>query len=207
MKWDITVMSDFELKGILLNLIDKAKRQELIRVFEVLQTGIEIPYVLTEAQQVEVALWQNCKAKNTPSVYLEKYPQGHFYEQAFNLKLEDDARRKRELEEKERQKQVLITQLQIEMVLVKGGIFEMEVIDDYGNKQTVTLSDFNIGKYPVTQKQWRSIMGTNPSYFKGDDLPVENVSWNDCQVFINLINEKTGKYTVYRQRLNGSLPQ
>ncbi len=44
---------------------------------------------------------------------------------------------------------------------------------------------FWLGKYPVTQTQWKSVMGNNPSSFKGDNLPVENVSWNDCYDFID----------------------
>ena len=47
---------------------------------------------------------------------------------------------------------------------------------------------FWLGKYPVTQKQWRSVMGLNPSKWHGDDLPVENVSWNACQSFIYRLN-------------------
>ena len=59
LEWDITTMNDFELKGILLSLIGKAKRQQLVRVFEVLQTDAEIdalPYALTEAQEAELML-------------------------------------------------------------------------------------------------------------------------------------------------------
>ncbi len=44
---------------------------------------------------------------------------------------------------------------------------------------------FYMGKYKVTQKQWRDVMGTDPSYFKGDDLPIEQVSWNDTQELLN----------------------
>ena len=70
----------------------------------------------------------------------------------------------------------------IEMVPVEGGTFLL------GGKLSVTVSTFEIGKYPVTQKQWREIMGTNPSHFSGDDLPVENVSWNDTKEFIEKLN-------------------
>ena len=52
------------------------------------------------------------------------------------------------------------------------------------------LKPFYIGKYEVTQNQWREIMGNNPSSFKGDNLPVENVSWTDAQNFIEKLNEK-----------------
>ena len=56
----------------------------------------------------------------------------------------------------------------------------------------VTVKDFQIGKYEVTQKQWKSVMGSNPSEFKGcDDCPVESVSWDDVQQFINKLNEKS----------------
>ncbi len=51
---------------------------------------------------------------------------------------------------------------------------------------------FWLGKYPVTQRQWRSVMGGNPSAFQGDDLPVERVSWDDCQAFIKKVNAALG---------------
>ena len=56
-----------------------------------------------------------------------------------------------------------------------------------GNKE---IRDFFIGKYPVTQEQWVEIMGNNPSYFKGDDHPVERVSWDDVQEFLKKLNNK-----------------
>ena len=78
--------------------------------------------------------------------------------------------------------------LNIEIVAVQGGTFTMGCTseqggDCFGNEtQThqVTLSDFYIGKYEVTQGQWKAIMGNNPSFFNsGDNYPVEIVSWND----------------------------
>ncbi len=84
-----------------------------------------------------------------------------------------------------------------EMVFVKGGTFMMgsnNGDDDEKPVHHVTLSDFSIGKYEVTQAQWRAMMGNNPSYFVGcDNCPVENVSWNDVQAFIDQLNMQTGK--------------
>ncbi len=85
----------------------------------------------------------------------------------------------------------------IEMVFVKGGTFEMGSNKGDGAEKpihTVTVNSFYMSKYEVTQKQWRAIIGNNPSYFKGDDLPVENVSWYDVQEFIKKLNEKTGQH-------------
>ncbi len=73
------------------------------------------------------------------------------------------------------------------MISVEGGTFQ------FGNKVSVTVSDFKIGKYPVTQKQWFEIMGNNPSYFKGDDLPVETVSWYEAVEFVQKLNKLTGE--------------
>ena len=56
----------------------------------------------------------------------------------------------------------------------------------------VTLSDYMICKTEVTQELWQAVMGKNRSRFKGDNLPVENVSWNDCQEFIKKLNTLTG---------------
>ena len=89
----------------------------------------------------------------------------------------------------------------IEMVFVKGGTFTMGATAEQGSDassnekptHSVKLSDFYIGKYEVTQAQWKAVMGTNPSNWKGDNLPVENVSWNDVQEFITKLNAQTGK--------------
>ena len=88
-----------------------------------------------------------------------------------------------------------------EMVFVDGGTFTMGATSEQGSDandnesptHSVTLSGFYIGKTEVTQKQWQNVMSSNPSSFKGDELPVENVSWNDCQTFINKLNQLTGK--------------
>ena len=58
---------------------------------------------------------------------------------------------------------------------------------------SVTLSSYYIGKTEVTQALWQAVMGSNPSCFKGSDLPVEDVSWNDCQKFIQKLNRLTGR--------------
>ena len=84
------------------------------------------------------------------------------------------------------------------MVYVSGGTFTMgekgrKAYDDEKPTHSVTLSSYYICKYEVTQALWRAVMGSNPSYFKGDNLPVEQVSWNDCQTFINRLNNYTGR--------------
>jgi formylglycine-generating enzyme required for sulfatase activity len=86
-----------------------------------------------------------------------------------------------------------------EMVAVKGGTFTMgctseqsDCDDDEKPTHSVTLSDYYIGKFEVTQELWQAVMGNNPSYFKGANYPVEQVSWNDIQEFIKKLNQKTG---------------
>ncbi len=69
-------------------------------------------------------------------------------------------------------------------VLVKGGMFKNTKSTNYYGK-SITLSDFYIGKNEVTQKEWTDVMGSNPSHFKGDNLPVETVSWYDCVEYCN----------------------
>ncbi len=83
----------------------------------------------------------------------------------------------------------------IDMVYVEGSSFTMGDTAGGGSSDEkpthqVTLSSFYIGKYEVTQKQWQEVMGNNPSYFKGDDLPVEQVSWYDCVDFCNKLSQK-----------------
>ena len=91
--------------------------------------------------------------------------------------------------------------INIEMVKVEAGNFNMGATPEMENPNEdekpvhrVTLTNnYYIGKYEVTQKLWKAVMRSNPSYFKGDDLPVESVSWNDCQAFISELNAMTGK--------------
>ena len=91
--------------------------------------------------------------------------------------------------------------ISIDMVRVEAGTFTMGATaemedpeDDEKPTHQVTLTnDYYIGKYEVTQALWKAVMGNNPSYFKGDNLPVEQVSWNDCQEFISKLNRITGK--------------
>lgn len=84
------------------------------------------------------------------------------------------------------------------MVFVEGGSFSMgamawELEDDFGIDEEpvheVMLSDYYIGETEVTQTLWKAVMGKNPSWFKGDNLPVERVSWEECQAFIAALNE------------------
>lgn len=58
----------------------------------------------------------------------------------------------------------------------------------------VSVKSFSLGKFEVTQQQWLSIMGTNPSVHQGADLPVENITWHDAQEFLTKLSAKTGKH-------------
>lgn len=90
--------------------------------------------------------------------------------------------------------------IDMEFVLLPAGEFDMGSpwneagrSDSEGPVHHVKISNaFYMGKYEVTQKQWRDVMGSSPSNFKGDNLPVEQVSWNDVQEFIKKLNGKEG---------------
>ena len=95
-----------------------------------------------------------------------------------------------------------VEQLSKQMVLVSGGTFTMGCTAEQGNEcesdekpaHSVTVGDFSISKYEITQTLWYAVMGENPSDFKGDgNLPVESVSWNDVQKFIQKLNGIAGK--------------
>ena len=87
------------------------------------------------------------------------------------------------------------------MIPVEGGTFTMGATSEMEDPEDeekpthqVTLSSYYIGETEVTQALWMAVMGSNPSEFIGDDLPVEYVSWDDCQTFISKLNALTGKY-------------
>jgi formylglycine-generating enzyme required for sulfatase activity len=86
------------------------------------------------------------------------------------------------------------------MIFVKGGTFQMgatpeQVLprDDEKPVHSVTLSDFAIGETEVTQSLWEAVMGLNPSSYKSPNHPVEQISWDDCQIFIQKLDSITGK--------------
>ena len=91
--------------------------------------------------------------------------------------------------------------VQFRMKYIEGGTFMMgapgddsEARDLERPRHSVTLDNFYIAETQVTQELWQAVMGNNPSKFKGDiHRPVEKVSWNDCQVFIGILNHFTGK--------------
>jgi formylglycine-generating enzyme required for sulfatase activity len=126
--------------------------------------------------------WEIAQEKNTIEAYQayqRKWPQGRFYTAAAEaIKA--------------------LTQPGDDLVLIRGGNFQMgctseqqDCSSDEKPVHSVTISDFYIGKYEVTQKLWQEIMGASPSYFKDcDQCPVEQVSWDDVQSFLQKLNAK-----------------
>ena len=88
--------------------------------------------------------------------------------------------------------------VKLEMVLIPAGEFKMgsptsdkDAGDEERPQHRVRITKpFYLGKYKVTQEQWEAVMGSNPSYFKGPRNPVEEVSWDDCQRFLDKLNAK-----------------
>ena len=100
-----------------------------------------------------------------------------------------------------RNRTIRVGDVQFEMVYVEGGMFRMGATEEQGEDawdweapvHRVSLSSYLIGKHEVTQGLWSEVMGENPSRNKaGDNYPVENVSWEDCQGFIERLNNRTG---------------
>ena len=96
---------------------------------------------------------------------------------------------------------ITVNGVSFNMVRVEGGTFTMGATSEQGSEaesdekpaHQVTLSAYSIGETEVTQALWRAVMGSNPSKWKGDNLPVEMVSWKDCQKFIKKLNQLTGR--------------
>ncbi len=89
---------------------------------------------------------------------------------------------------------IYVNGVYFDMAFVEGGTFMMgdDSSDNASPAHQVTLSDYYIGQTEVTQALWEVVMGTNPSKFRGNNLPVECVSWEDCQLFVQKLSEMTG---------------
>ena len=93
-----------------------------------------------------------------------------------------------------------------EMIVIPAGSFQMGSVSSWfsaakppENEQpnrNVSVKSFALGKFEVTQKQWRELMGSSPSKFQGDDLPVEQVTWEEVHIYLEKLSSKTG--SVYR---------
>lgn len=101
-----------------------------------------------------------------------------------------------------KEQKVAITAIVNNLIDIEGGTFIMgsdsrDHYWDYAGKRyyidgpshSERAKSFKLSKYEITQKIWETIMGNNPSRYWGDDFPVTNVSWNDCQSFINKIQQ------------------
>lgn len=96
---------------------------------------------------------------------------------------------------------VVRNRIGMELVSVPAGSFMMGSengsADEKPVHQVAIREGFYMGRYEVTQAQWQQVMGSNPSHFKGDNLPVDYLSWNDTQEFIRKLNAMNDEY-VYR---------
>jgi formylglycine-generating enzyme required for sulfatase activity len=161
----------------------------------------------------ELAFWESIKNSTDPEdfkAYLEQYPKGKFVTLAKNrLKTLEAAKGSTNPSptnptptgpsstnpSSSKMPRTRTNQAGIEFVLIPPGSFMMGSVNGAADERPVhqvTISQpFYIGKYEVTQAQWQSVMGKNPSNFKdcGGNCPVEQMSWDDAQSFINKLNE------------------
>ncbi|QEP43329.1 formylglycine-generating enzyme family protein [Ectothiorhodospiraceae bacterium BW-2] len=132
------------------------------------------------------------EASKIPYLKLEEYPDDPLYkEQQRQRQLKREQREERERLERE-------GHMSGEMVRVPGGCFQMGSNSGDSDEKPVhrvCVNSFKIGKYEITQSQWQAVMGSNPSYFSscGGNCPVERVSWDDIQLYIKKLNQKTGQ--------------
>ncbi|MGA7702932.1 MAG: SUMF1/EgtB/PvdO family nonheme iron enzyme, partial [Thermoguttaceae bacterium] len=82
--------------------------------------------------------------------------------------------------------------IKLELILISAGSFVMADENSVRIRDVTITQPFYLGKYHVTQEQWQTIMGNNPSHSQGPKNPVESVSWDDCAVFVNKLNGKFG---------------
>lgn len=115
----------------------------------------------------------------------------------FEIKRKKDESIRKEHEEagKKRPAESVTNSIGMEFVLIPAGEFQIGT-EKYSDARTVhkviVSKPFYLGKYPVTQDEWRSLMGNDPSCFEGDNRPVECISWHDVQEFVKRLNAKEG---------------
>lgn len=120
----------------------------------------------------------------------------YFYENVINIREHEPLKVKAKLSRRFTEK--VIQEMDRRFVLVKGGCFQLGDVFGDGTLDEkpvheVCLDDYYIGKYELTQAEWQKVMGNNPSRFSWDRRPVESVSYNKVQEFIERLNSLTGR--------------
>lgn len=93
---------------------------------------------------------------------------------------------------------IVVDECEIKLNIVEAGSFQMGSYEGIGEEdelpvRDITITDdFYIGVYEITQEQWEAVMGTNPSTYKGSDLPVETVTWVECVEFCEKLSKLSG---------------
>lgn len=168
-----------------------------------------------EAAATEQTYWDSIRLSINPEdfkAYLKKYPNGQFAQLAKNslqrLAAQPKPREKMNANSKApasssvnptpKPGSIVTNQLGMELVYVPAGRFSMGSNSSDINERPmheVTIKEgFYIGRYEVTQAEWKQVMGNNPSYFKGDRLPVEQVTWGDAERFVNALNARGERF-------------
>ena len=161
-------------------------KQTIIEIHRLLTAYLADSYYLTIDPFYEPQLFEIFKQQEQPDLQ-------RFVESLRKFQVEQRTAYYQELERIEARQQ----ELDIELVNIPAGSFIMG--SDNGDNDEkpvhrVTLKAFQMSKYPITQKQYRLVMGTNPSSFKGDEnCPVENVSWHDATEFCEKLSKRIGQ--------------
>ena len=169
-----------------MNLIDSSNRSLLCGECGAQFCQICESWFRDERKRGEKPLCENCFTAEQGS------SRKQIEEERIRKEKEEQDQLKKQREEEKRQ---LDNSVGMEFVKIPAGDFMMgskEYSDEQPVHKVTIRTPFLLGKYPVTQKQWEAVMGSNPSYFKGDDLPVEQVSWKDAQKFVRKLNEMEG---------------
>ncbi len=174
----------------------KKKENKTLDLFPQISTGtIQIAVIPTDAE-IELSedggeKYTNIGAKSFSNVpvgtYKLKVSKKGFKTHTADIRLTADAIEKKSIKLEEG------ADVGGDYIFVQGGTFQMGGTESNEKPvHSVTIGDFYIGKTEVTQAQYKAVMGKNPSYFKGDNLPVEQVSWNDAVEFCKKLSQKEG---------------
>jgi formylglycine-generating enzyme required for sulfatase activity len=123
----------------------------------------------------------------------QKEEEGYHHREGEERKAREEAKRRGGEEQKKVAEQS--NSIGMKFTLIPAGEFMMGSEECDGEKPVYKVNmrkPFYLSIYPVTQREWKAVMGNKPLHFKGDDLPVEQVTWDDVQAFIWKLNEKEG---------------